>query len=527
MKLATSQSDRYAEAIVGDCNSCEDERIDRSVLELRAMELAWSSLRDMTAAWATAVIGIASFLLGVVVPFIYRRFTNEGYSIRAVPWALFGPIAVKIGDRGFDSGVFGAVKVANGTADALLIDDFRVNAIESFFESATKGGVRQSLFALEVDRAAPIVFPPADMDLHRWATLPLVIEPGVEREIALWFSVDFADGGIHRPLPELKSMDLALKVSGKSRRLKVRPGGSKAASIVLKVDHAQSDAQLVPFAIYPPGTHPSHRSASPALGLRAGESLSDVDLHGVALGGARLDHVSLDHVQLDGAQMADVDLRMSSLHYVELREAVLTNAQLNSVAFRTVILDGAQMTGVDLRMSTFHDVELRDTVMTNAQLDRVAFHTVILDRAQMTGANCRWATLNDVTLVGADLTRASLARSVLNKVRLDDAQMESADLAGIEGQMVEMRGANASRAVLTRAQLPNADLSRVDLRRADLRWANLRGALLIDADLRGAKLHGADFSAADLTGAALPPGCQATVRHDSKTRWPNNHALPQ
>ena len=77
----------------------------------------------VTAAWTTAIVGIASFLIGVVVPFVYKRYTHEGYSIREVPWAAFGPIAVKLGDQDFKSGVFGIVKVANGTGEALLIED--------------------------------------------------------------------------------------------------------------------------------------------------------------------------------------------------------------------------------------------------------------------------------------------------------------------------------------------------------------------------------------------------------------------
>jgi len=59
--------------------------------------------------------------------------------------------------------------------------------------------------------------------------------------------------------------------------------------------------------------------------------------------------------------------------------------------------------------------------------------------------------------------------------------------------MVEMAEVNASGALLTRVQLPNADLRRVDLRRADLRWTNLRSeaATSFDLALPAAHIDGA------------------------------------
>ena len=53
--------------------------------------------------------------------------------------------------------------------------------------------------------------------------------------MALWFSLEFdGDGARHRPLADPKSIDLVWKVSGKSRKLKVRPRGFKV-SLVMEV----------------------------------------------------------------------------------------------------------------------------------------------------------------------------------------------------------------------------------------------------------------------------------------------------
>jgi len=78
--------------------------------------------------------------------------------------------------------------------------------------------------------------------------------------------------------------------------------------------------------------------------------------------------------------------------------------------------------------------------------------------------------------------------------------------------MVEMAEVNASGALLTRVQLPNADLRRVDLRRADLRWTNLRSeaATSFDLALPAAHIDGAGrrFGRARMTSATRRRGSE-------------------
>ena len=107
-------------------------------------------------------------------------------------------------------------------------------------------------------------------------------------------------------------------------------------------------------------------------------------------------------------------------------------------------------------------------------------------RAVLTGAVLTRANLTDADLRGAVLTRAVLTGADLRGAVLTRANLTDADLRG---------------AVLTRAVLTGADL-----RGADLRGAVLTGANLTDADLRGAVLTRADLTRAVLTGADLPAG---------------------
>ena len=114
-------------------------------------------------------------------------------------------------------------------------------------------------------------------------------------------------------------------------------------------------------------------------------------------------------------------------------------------------------------------------------------------RPNLRGADLRKLDLSLVNLRGADLSEA-----VFSKARLTNADLREADL----------KEANLGRAVLRNANLGATELSRADLGMADLRKANLDGARLVRADLRGvrlgnANLRGVDFSRADLLGASL------------------------
>jgi hypothetical protein len=90
-----------------------------------------------------------------------------------------------------------------------------------------------------------------------------------------------------------------------------------------------------------------------------------------------------------------------------------------------------------------------------------------------------------------DLTGANLTRAILGYTNLTGANLTGANLTGANLTGTSLTGAN-----LTGASLSGASLGHTNLDEADLHFAYLD-----EADLSGAMLHGADLSGADLTEA--------------------------
>jgi hypothetical protein len=105
---------------------------------------------------------------------------------------------------------------------------------------------------------------------------------------------------------------------------------------------------------------------------------------------------------------------------------------------------------------------------------------------------------------GADLSRANLSRANLSGADLSRANLSGADLSGANLSRANLSRANLYGANLSGADLSRANLSGADLNGAKLSRANLSGADLSIADLYGANLSGADLSIADLSIADLP-----------------------
>jgi uncharacterized protein YjbI with pentapeptide repeats len=114
-----------------------------------------------------------------------------------------------------------------------------------------------------------------------------------------------------------------------------------------------------------------------------------------------------------------------------------------------------------------------------------------------------------------NLSTVARARTLTALSRLDGGRKRSvlqflyeADLLTKGHVVVDLRGANLSKADLGLADLSAANLHRAELREADLSEADLSEANLVKADLRnahlrGANLHRADLSEADLSEANL------------------------
>jgi hypothetical protein len=102
---------------------------------------------------------------------------------------------------------------------------------------------------------------------------------------------------------------------------------------------------------------------------------------------------------------------------------------------------------------------------------------------------------------------AGLARSFLRGCDLSGANLAGAFLPGVN---------------LNSAKLQDASFWRAELFTADLREADLRNAVLPHSDL-----HYADLSGADLTGADLDGTRFKSLRHDERTKWPEEFQAPE
>jgi uncharacterized protein YjbI with pentapeptide repeats len=118
-----------------------------------------------------------------------------------------------------------------------------------------------------------------------------------------------------------------------------------------------------------------------------------------------------------------------------------------------------------------------------------------------------------INLTGADLSRAYLVEAILAEANLaganlNESNMREAFLMSAFMQATKLNRAYLSKAILVGAVLLGADMQGTDLREANLIeakliGANLSGAQLAKANLTGADLGGADLTEADLSGADL------------------------
>jgi uncharacterized protein YjbI with pentapeptide repeats len=121
-----------------------------------------------------------------------------------------------------------------------------------------------------------------------------------------------------------------------------------------------------------------------------------------------------------------------------------------------------------------------------------------LKGADLSKANLGEADLYEAYLSGANLSEADLYDANLNGAILFDANLTEACLA--QANLLE---AKAHRAHLSGANLYEAYLKDANLQHADLIEADLRGAFLFDADLSFADLSEANLNGADLHRADL------------------------
>ena len=113
------------------------------------------------------------------------------------------------------------------------------------------------------------------------------------------------------------------------------------------------------------------------------------------------------------------------------------------------------------------------------------------------------AILSNADLYNADLRLANLTGANLTNANLTFADLTGADLTRANLTFADLFSADLTGANLTDANLIGADLTGADLTDADLRLANLTGANLANANLFSANLTNANLTGAILTGANL------------------------
>jgi uncharacterized protein YjbI with pentapeptide repeats len=135
-----------------------------------------------------------------------------------------------------------------------------------------------------------------------------------------------------------------------------------------------------------------------------------------------------------------------------------------------------------------------------------------LRETDLRGANLSGSRLDGVTLHGAHLEKVDATRAILTRSNLREADLSGASLTEADMEGTSLSRANLEGARLNAANLKGADLSGANLRGADLWEANLKGCNLKDADLRGADLSQCILEEAILWRADLQDAVLAGTR---------------
>jgi hypothetical protein len=127
-----------------------------------------------------------------------------------------------------------------------------------------------------------------------------------------------------------------------------------------------------------------------------------------------------------------------------------------------------------------------------------------LDRIKQKRGVSAWNTWREEhPEIEIDLRGANLSRAPLSRADLRGADLRGTDLSRANVSNADLRGANLSRTDLNGADLKRADLSQASLCEADLSQTDLSRARLFAANLRGSDLSGANLRNATLTDVCL------------------------
>jgi uncharacterized protein YjbI with pentapeptide repeats len=168
----------------------------------------------------------------------------------------------------------------------------------------------------------------------------------------------------------------------------------------------------------------------------------------------------------------------------------------------------AFLDGMELQGQNLVGIDLSDMALNHARFLECNCSTSSFSGSNLYEAFFYNCDLTDTNMEGARLSQAVLSGSTLARSKLQRADLYYAELQGIEGPMLDIRGAdlegtNFHGALLADALCESARWSDATLRQVDLRRANLHEATLAGADMRGANLDSAVLSCANLRGCDL------------------------
>ena len=175
-------------------------------------------------------------------------------------------------------------------------------------------------------------------------------------------------------------------------------------------------------------------------------------------------------------------------------------------------LEGVTINDLGLSCIDLHNVYLQGSNFSASVLDRADLGLSLAANADfsntsMNSANLYYLDLEDANLQGAKLQSANMNGICLSHARLNGADLQNADLRvyhhhSVNRPPIQFCG-QRDNAVVTPANLSNADLTGTKLMQADFTQANLTDAILAGADLTGADLRGASLRGANLDKTVL------------------------
>ncbi|MGA5430643.1 pentapeptide repeat-containing protein [Streptomyces koyangensis] len=144
---------------------------------------------------------------------------------------------------------------------------------------------------------------------------------------------------------------------------------------------------------------------------------------------------------------------------------------------------------------TAHDRGFRP-VLSRAWLPRVNLNPVYRPGQRV-------AQLANSSLAGSYMPYANAQRADLRGAFMPDAVLTNAMLSEADLRGAWLDGADLTNAFLTDADLRGTKMESVILDKASMAGADLRKAFMVNVSLRDTHLHGADLSGADLSGSDL------------------------